>query len=406
VVLGLSVTLSFSSSAESVSRRHAVMSGDDFTIGRHTPYRKMGSCHERFVRARSRMSASSPLETVIVAVPETAGSALYGMLDVLSVTGAVWQTLMRAAPIASPFRVRVVSVSRDRFTCGHGIPVEPAAAIDEVDHADIVILPELWLGPDEHLGGRYPALIEWINGRYRQGACVYSACSGALLLAETGLLDGCDATSHWGYQDLFKRRYPQVRFRPEPNLCFADPQGRIVTAGGTTSWHDLALHIISRHVSPGEAMRIAKVYLLKWHDEGQLPYEPLVRPQAHSDAAVRACESWLQEHFRESGAVARAVGHVGIPERTLKRRFKQATGLALIDYLQNLRIEEAKRLLESSDRAVDEICFETGYEDPSFFRRLFKRRTGVAPAQYRRVFQPLHRSAPTPHRPATMKSAR
>lgn len=335
------------------------------------------------------MPESQPLETVIVALPETAGSALYGMLDVLSVTGNVWQTLTREKPLPPPFRVQVVSVGRGRFTCGNGIPVEPAADIDEVERADIVILPELWLGPDEHLGGRYPGLIAWINARYRDGACIYSACSGALLLAETGLLNGCDATSHWGYQDLFKRRYPQVRFRPEPNLCFADPHGRIVTAGGTTSWHDLALHIISRHVSPGEAMRIAKVYLLKWHEEGQLPYEPLVRQQPHSDAAVRACEAWLREHFREPGAVARAVEYAGLPERTLKRRFKLATGLALIDYVQNLRIEEAKRLLESSDRAVDDICYETGYEDASFFRRLFRRRTGVAPAQYRRVFKPI-----------------
>jgi transcriptional regulator GlxA family with amidase domain len=340
------------------------------------------------------MPDQKPLETTIVAVPETAGSALYGMLDVLNVTGNVWQALTRTEPMRPPFRVQVVSVGRERFCCGNGIPVEPGAAIDEVDRADIVILPELWLGPDEHLKGRYPALIEWIRARYEAGACVYSACSGALMLAETGLLDGRDATSHWGYQDLFKHQYPQVRFRPEPNLCFADQSGRIVTAGGTTSWHDLALHIISRHVSPGEAMRIAKVYLLKWHDEGQLPYGPLVRQQPHSDAAVRGCERWLGEHFRESGAVARAVGHARIPERTLKRRFKHATGLALIDYLQNLRIEEAKRLLESSDQSVDEIGFEIGYEDSSFFRRLFKRRTGIAPAQYRRVFQPIHRTLP------------
>ncbi|HET9266259.1 MAG TPA: helix-turn-helix domain-containing protein [Vicinamibacterales bacterium] len=340
------------------------------------------------------MPDQKPLETTIVAVPETAGSALYGMLDVLNVTGNVWQALTRTEPMRPPFRVQVVGVGRERFCCGNGIPVEPGAAIDEVDRADIVILPELWLGPDEHLKGRYPALIEWIRARYEAGACVYSACSGALMLAETGLLDGRDATSHWGYQDLFKHQYPQVRFRPEPNLCFADQSGRIVTAGGTTSWHDLALHIISRHVSPGEAMRIAKVYLLKWHDEGQLPYGPLVRQQPHSDAAVRGCERWLGEHFRESGAVARAVGHARIPERTLKRRFKHATGLALIDYLQNLRIEEAKRLLESSDQSVDEIGFEIGYEDSSFFRRLFKRRTGIAPAQYRRVFQPIHRTLP------------
>jgi transcriptional regulator GlxA family with amidase domain len=340
------------------------------------------------------MPESTPLETAIVAVPETAGSALYGMLDVLSVTGKIWQTLTRTEPAPPAFRVHVVSVRRERFRCGNAVPVEPTAAIDDMRRADIVILPELWLGPDEHLKGRYPALIEWIRARHEAGACVYSACSGALMLAETGLLNGCDATSHWGYQDLFKRQYPQVRFRPEPNLCFADPAGRIVTAGGTTSWHDLALHIISRHVSPGEAMRIAKVYLLKWHDDGQLPYEPLVRQQPHTDAVVRGCEKWLGEHFREPGVVARVVGHARIPERTLKRRFKQATGLTLIDYVQNLRIEEAKRHLESSELPVDEIGFAIGYEDPSFFRRLFKRRTGVAPARYRRVFQPIHRGMP------------
>jgi transcriptional regulator GlxA family with amidase domain len=341
------------------------------------------------------MSDAAPLETAIVAVQETAGSALYGMVDVLSATGNVWETLTRTPPLAAPFRVRIVSPNRERFRCGYGIPVEPETHIGDVEHADIVILPELWLGPDEHMSGRYPALIDWIRARYESGAHVYSACSGALMLAETGLLDGRDATSHWGYQNLFKRQYPRVRFHPEPNLCFGDQSGRIVTAGGTTSWHDLALHIISRHVSPGEAMRIAKVYLLKWHDEGQLPYAPLVCEQPHTDAAVRSCEHWLKEHFREPGAVAGVVRHARIPERTLKRRFKLATGLAIIDYVQNLRLEEAKRLLESSDEPVEEIGFEIGYEDSSFFRRLFKRRTGVSPGRYRRVFQPVHQGMPT-----------
>ena len=337
------------------------------------------------------MPDSLPLETAILAVPETAGSALYGMVDVLSVTGTVWQTLTRTEPTPPPFRVQVVGLSRERFCCGNGIPVQPSATIQETSRPDIVILPELWLGPLVVVLEGCPALIEWIGARYGAGAFIYSACSGALMLAETGLLNDRDATSHWGYQELFRRQYPKVRFRPEPNLCFADPAGRIVTAGGTTSWHDLALHIISRHVSPGEAMRIAKVYLLKWHDEGQLPYEPLARQQPHTDAVVRGCESWLRDHYREPGVVARVIGHSRIPERTLKRRFKQATGLALIDYAQNLRIEEAKRLLECSNQPVDEICFAIGYEDPSFFRRLFKRRTGVAPARYRRVFQPIHK---------------
>lgn len=331
-----------------------------------------------------------PFETFVVAIPETAGSALYGMVDVLSVTGSIWQTLARRGPISTPFSVHLVSPTRERFHCGHRIPVEPTAAISDKPRADIVIVPELWLGPDEHMGGRYPDLVAWIRSQYEAGACVYSACSGALLLAETGLLDGRGATSHWGYRELFRARFPQIRFQPEPNLCFADAGGRIVTAGGTTSWHDLALHIIARHVSPGEALRIAQVYLLKWHADGQLPFAPLVTPLPHGDAAVRSCEQWLREHYRETGVVARAVAQSKLPERTLKRRFKHATGTALIDYVQNLRIEEARRLLETTDTAVDEVCFEVGYEDPSFFRRLFRRRTGVSPAQYRRAFKPIH----------------
>jgi transcriptional regulator GlxA family with amidase domain len=209
------------------------------------------------------------------------------------------------------------------------------------------------------------------------------------MLAESGLLDGCPATSHWGYQDLFRKQSPKVNFQPEPNLMFADPAGRIVTAGGTTSWHDLAIHIISRHAGTGEALRIAKVYLLKWHAEGQLPYASLVRSAPHADSVAHNCEQWLKDNYLESNAVKQVVAHAGIPERTLKRRFKAATGTTLIEYLQNLRIEAAKQLLEVGQMAVDDISIEVSYEDPSFFRRLFKRLTGLTPSQYRRMFQPV-----------------
>jgi transcriptional regulator GlxA family with amidase domain len=334
-----------------------------------------------------------PVEVLIVAVPETAGSALYGMVDVLLAAGNIWQTLARTGSPRSPFRVRILSTTGEPFCCGNGIPVRPDCAVADDPEGGILVLPELWLGPDEHLKGRYPELMDWIRRRYRAGSSIYSACSGAVMLAETGLLDGCEATSHWGYQDLFRTSYPQVRFRPEPNLAFADAAGRIVTAGGTTSWHDLAIHIISRHCSPGEALRIAQVYLLKWHGEGQLPYATLVRRNPHADSVVRACEDWLGEHFRDHGAVQRVVERAKIPERTLKRRFRAATGATLIEYLQNLRVEEAKRLLESGQMPVDEISAEAGYEDPSFFRRLFKRRTGLTPSQYRRMFQPVLNAA-------------
>ena len=275
-------------------------------------------------------------------------------------------------------------------------------SIDENPDADIVILPELWLAPDDDMKGRYPELLDWIRRRHRAGSAIYSACSGAVRLAATGLLDGREATSHWGYQDLFRTRFPDVRFRPEPNLVFADRTGRIVTAGGTTSWHDLAIHIISRHCSPGEALRIAKVYLLKWHGEGQLPYAGLVRRQPHADAAVRCAEDWLARHFKEPQAVAAVVSASGIPERSLKRRFKAATGSTLIGQMQNLRIEEAKRMLETGDDSFEEIAAAVGYENPAFFRRLFNRGSGLTPGEYRRMFRPLATAAdlPAPAAPA------
>lgn len=328
----------------------------------------------------------APIDVLVTALPETAGSALYGMVDVLSAAGTIWPTLTRGGDARRLFSVRIVSPQAGPFTCGHGIPVQPHCAVADDPQAALVIVPELWLGPDESMQGRHPEMVDWLRRRYRAGASLYSACSGAVMLAETGLLDGCPATSHWGYQELFRKAYPKVRFDPAPSLAHARADGRIVTAGGTTSWHDLALHIIARHASPGEALRVAKVYLMKWHADGQLPFAPLVIPTPHGDAVVRRCEAWLREHFREEDAVGRVVAVAATPERTLHRRFKAATGRSLLEYLQGLRVEEAKRLLETSTNPVDEVSERAGYADASFFRRLFKRLTGLTPGQYRRMF--------------------
>lgn len=336
--------------------------------------------------ARGNISDTSAL---IVALPETAGSALYGMIDVLNAAGALWDELTGQAAGGPSVSTRIVSEKSGPFRCGNGIPVEPDASVSEDPAADIIVLPEMWLAVDDPMQDRYPDLMEWIRQRYRKGAHIYSACSGAVLLAATGLLDGREATSHWAYTDLFRERYPGVTFRPEPNLVYADPAGRIVTAGGTTSWHDLALHIIARHCSAEEAVRIAKIYLLKWHDEGQLPYASLLRFRPHADSVVRHVQEWLSEHYREPDALMRAVAKSGIPERSLKRRFKNATGSTLIAYIQNLRIEEAKRLLEHERHACEDVSEMVGYENNAFFRRLFKRSTGLSPAQYRRMFKPV-----------------
>ena len=334
-----------------------------------------------------------PIDALILALPESAGSAIYGLIDVFASTGTLWLALVGDEPSGRPIRPKIVSLSRDPFRCGNAIPVTPDFTIAEASNAEIIVIPELWLAPDDDLKDRYPEVKEWLRKRHRAGSNIYSACSGAVLLAAAGLLNGKAATSHWGYADLFRNNFPDVKFIPEPNIVFADESGRIVTAGGATAWHDLAIHIISRHCSPGEALHIAKVYLLQWHGDGQLPFASLVRRPAHADSVVRQAEDWLRAHYRESQAVASVVAKCGIPERSLKRRFAAATGSTVIGYVQNLRIEEAKRLLESSDTSLDEIAAAVGYENPAFFRKLFKRATSLTAGNYRRMFRPIYDAA-------------
>lgn len=280
-----------------------------------------------------------------------------------------------------------------RFSVEMAFQFAPDLTINEKSNADIIVVSELWLAANDDLRDRYSDLKEWLRQRYHAGNTIYSACSGAVLLAASGLLKGKSATCHWGYADLFRRSFPDVHFIPEPNIVFADDSGHIVTAGGATSWHDLAIHIISRHCSPGEALHIAKLYLLQWHGDGQLPFASLVRRQAHADSVVRKAEDWLRGHFREPHAVANVVAECGIAERSLKRRFAAATGSTVIGYVQNLRIEEAKRLLETGDSPFDDIARTVGYENPAFFRKLFKRCTGLTAGHYRRMFRPISDAA-------------
>jgi transcriptional regulator GlxA family with amidase domain len=329
------------------------------------------------------------LEALILALPESAGSAIYGLVDVFGSTGTLWRAVVGDEPGRNLIRPRIASLSRDAFRCGNGIPVTPDVAISENPDADIIVVPELWISPQDDLSDRYAEVKEWLRERHRAGNAIYSVCTGAVLLAASGLLKGKSATSHWAYGELFRRRFPDVRFLPEPNLVFADEHAQIVTAGGATSWHDLTIHIISRHCSPGEALNIAKVYLLQWHGDGQMPFASLVRRQPHADSVVRQAEDWLRKHFHEPNAVTAVVAACDIPERSLKRRFRAATGSTIIDYVQDVRIEEAKRLIETSDSSVDDIAQVVGYENLAFFRKLFKRRTGLTMGQYRRMFQPI-----------------
>lgn len=322
---------------------------------------------------------------LILALPESSGSGLYGVFDFLSLTAQIHEyDGSRPSPIS--IVPQIVSVVKVPFRCRNGIPVIPSLSIDDVSGADIVIIPDLWMPPPVSFQSKYPQILDWLRMLHAQGIQLCSFCSGAVLLAEAGLLDGKRATSHWLYEDLFRQQFPQVAFCTAGTFIAADSSEEIITASGGTAWHDLANHLINRYCGNSVAIRVSRFLLLKQHAEGQRPYQDLTYKLPHADKQVKLCEEILAKHYRQPSCLKRAVAASGIPERTLKRRFRAATGSTLIEYIQKHRVEGAKTLLAQSNRSISDICIEVGYQEPAAFRRIFHRFVGLSPNEFRRMF--------------------
>lgn len=330
---------------------------------------------------------AEPVHVSILALPETTPMAVHGLYEVFSSVGWMWQQLTGEASPTRRMQPRIVAGSRAPLHTALGIPIQPQAAIDEVFPSDVVIVTDVELPMPEGAIERWMPAAAWVRAQLARGAIVCSTCSGSLFLAEAGLLDGRAAASHWSAADVFRDRYPKVRFDPARILCDSGHDGRLLTTGGASSWQDLALYLIGRCIGPAEAVRVAKIFLIGDHGQGQMPFAAMTRPRRHDDAAIAASQAWIARHLDLPNPVARMVAVSGLPERTFKRRFRTATGYTPVAYVQALRVEAAKQQLETGDAATDDIAADVGYEDPAFFRRLFKRCTGITPAQYRQRYQ-------------------
>lgn len=302
--------------------------------------------------------------------------AAFGLHEVLGDTGTNEEALSR------PIHPVLVASRHGPYPSSTGLQVTPEGDL-RGDCADVVIVCDIHLHRGETPEGRWREEIAWVRRHVGHGALVCSTCSGAVLLAEAGLLDGAEAASHWTMADLFRDRYPNIHFKPERILCDSGRGGQLITTGGASSWQDLALYLIGRFCGAEEAARVARLFLLGDRGYGQLPFASMARPRQHSDAVISKIQAWLVDNYVTPNPVSAMVARSGLSERSFKRRFTAATGYTPVEYVQALRIEEAKQMLETENLAVDDVSASVGYEDPTFFRKLFKRRTGVTPAQYR-----------------------
>ena len=324
----------------------------------------------------------------LLALPETTPTALFGLYEVLLSVGRVWEDLTGERAEAPSLAPRIMARDGKPLVGAYGVPITPNESLGE---ADVVIVPDLALAQPFDPAGKWEDEIAWVRARYAAGAIVCSVCTGSVFLAEAGLLDTLEATTHWSAVDIFRERYPQVKLVPQKILSPAGPGHQIVTSGGATAWEELALYLVARFSGGAEAVRISKVFLLGDHSEGQLPFAGARRPRHHDDAIVARVQIWIADNYHRSNPVAAMVAESGLPERTFIRRFRSATGYTPLEYVQTLRLEEAKHLLETTETPVEQVAVQVGYEESNFFRRLFKRTVGITPARYRRRFSAIAR---------------
>ena len=323
-----------------------------------------------------------PLIDVTVVILEGGySSTAIGPIEVFHSAGRLWNSL-RGEPLQPRFRVRTASVDGKPVRTVCSIGLQPELSIAGIRRTDIVILPASGLDIQDRIA-RHTRLIPWMRRMHERGAIVAGICSGVAFLAEAGLLDGREATTHWAVADIMRERYPKVRWSAEQ---FVTEDGQMLCSGGVYASIDLSLYMVEKFCGHEVALQTARSLLVSMPRSSQQGYAVSTPSRPHADEAVRKAEDHLRRHFREGAPTDQVAERFGMSPRNFIRRFKAATGRLPGEYVQLLRVAAARRLLESDARPVANVSNDVGYEDVAFFRSVFKRHTGMTPGEYRTRF--------------------
>ena len=324
------------------------------------------------------------LDVTVVLLEDGFSSTAVMPIEIFHSAGKLWNDL-HDRPAQPAFSVRTVSLDGGLVRNASGMGMTSDGAIYDVDQTDIVIVSTSGLDLDLGFVAN-SALLPWLTRHHEQGAMVVGVCMGAAYLAEAGLLDGRLATTHWALADKFAARYPQVRWQPE---LFVTEDSRVLCSGGVYASMDVSLYLVEKLCGHEIAVQTAKALLLPMPRIHQSGYAMHTVSQPHGDERIRDVEAFLQANFRGDISTQSLADKAGLGERTFVRHFKAATGRLPAAYVQTLRIEAAKNMLERDTKPIQSISSDVGYEDVAFFRSLFKRITRMTPTEYRAHFAPM-----------------
>lgn len=283
---------------------------------------------------------------------------------------------------AALFKVQLVGLTKEVRLENSAFSVHTDALINEVKHTDLIFIPAL-------SGDIYTALelnkkfLPWISGQYKKGAEVASLCIGAFLLASTGLLKGKKCSTHWESYNLFRSMFPDVEL--VDGGIITESQG-IYSSGGANSYWNLLLYLVEKYTSREAAIYASKIFAIDIDRDNQSSFVMFKGQEEHPDEEIKMAQEFIELKFQEKISVDQLADMFAIGRRSFERRFKKATNNTVIEYIQRIKIEAAKRSFESSRKNVNEVMFDVGYTDTKSFRDVFKKITGLTPIEYRNKY--------------------
>jgi transcriptional regulator GlxA family with amidase domain len=320
------------------------------------------------------------MKTVTILIAETAVPA--AIVDPRYMFTAV-NEFHRAAGLELPFKVQLAAAKHEVVLNQGSFSVRPDVLLQDVKSTDLIIIPAL-SGDMEEAISLNKELIPWVQDQYKNGAEVASLCVGAFLLASTGLLNGKSCSTHWMFAPTFRKLFPEVSLADDRVIV---DQNGIYSSGGAMAYWNLLLYLVEKYTNKEMAVMASKFFLLNTNLSSQSPFSIFKGQKDHGDCEILEAQVYIEANYQSKITVEDLAGQCNLSRRTFERRFKKATSNTPAEYIQRVKIEAAKSLLESGRKTVNEVMFEVGYADIKAFRDVFKKITGLSPVEYRKKYE-------------------
>lgn len=316
--------------------------------------------------------------TIIVPDGQNNLSSIVGTYKIFSRANAFWQEQGRE----ELFKIQLAGIS-DKVDFYNGLfTVQPHVSISAISKTDLIVIPSLNHNYRDAVKGNKP-LVDWIAEQYKNGAEVASICTGAFMLASSGLLDGRSCSTHWSAADNFRSMFPKVHLQTDQLIT--DENG-IYTNGGAYSFLNLLIYLIEKYYDRQTAIFCSKVFQIEMDRHSQSTFSIFTGQKTHGDEMVREAQAFIENHLQDKISVEEMSSRFSVSRRNFDRRFIKATGNTPVEYTQRVKIESSKKAFETTRKTIIEVMYEVGYSDVKAFREVFRKITGISPLEYRHKY--------------------